>query len=109
MEKEKDKNGVEGVPDDAHCVMPARIVLKEGPIHHVRNPGKRMPIGRSASCHGPSDSLQSEAGLHSRILRYIDGIIVIDEIVANGAAKDEQRSKKQRGTDRDGAAVKLHG
>jgi hypothetical protein len=44
--------------------------------------------------------------LHWRILGYIDRIIVIDEIVANGAAKDEQRSKKQRGTDRDRAAVK---
>src|SRR5881628_2251993 len=97
------------MPDDAHCVMPARIVLKERPIHHVRNPGKGMPISRSASRHGPSDSVQGEAGLHSRILRYIDGIIVIDEIVAEGAARDEQGSKKERGTDRDCAAVKLHG
>jgi len=31
------------------------------------------------------------------------------ELVPDSAAKDEQRSKKQRGTDRDGAAVKLHG
>ena len=30
-------------------------------------------------------------------------------LVPDSAAKDEQRSKKQRATDRDGAAVKLHG
>jgi hypothetical protein len=47
--------------------------------------------------------------LHPRIFGYINGIIVIDEIVPDRATKDEQRSKKQRGTDRDGAAVKLHG
>jgi hypothetical protein len=49
------------------------------------------------------------AGLHRRIFGYINGIIIIDEIVPDSAAKDEQRSKKQRGTDRDGAVVKLHG
>ena len=68
-----------------------------------------MPISRSASRQRPSDSLQRQAGLYRRILRYIDGIIVIDEIVANSAAEDEQRSKKQRGTDRDRAGIPVLG
>ena len=42
------------------------------------------------------------------ILCDINGIIVIDKIVANGAVKNEQRSEEQCGADRDGAPVKLH-
>src|SRR4030095_14346679 len=108
-EKEKDKNGVERMPDDANRMMPARVVLKQRPIHHVRKPRDWMPVSRGAGRESPSDSLHRQARLHVRILRYIDRIIVIYEIVANGPAKDEQCSKKQCGTDRDRAAVKLHG
>ena len=56
----------------------------------------------------PSNSSRQQAGLHMWILCNVNRIIVINEIVANGAAENEQRPEKQCGADRDGATVKIH-
>ena len=68
-----------------------------------------MPVGGMDMGKGPLDPLEAETATDDLILVNVIGVIVIDEIVANSAAEDEQRSKKQRGTDRNCAAVELHG
>jgi hypothetical protein len=40
--------------------------------------------------------------------RDANGIIVINKIVANGAAENEQRPQKQSGVNRDRATVQVH-
>jgi len=67
-----------------------------------------MPVRRSTGRQRPSNSSQRETGLHMWILCDVNGIIVINKIVANGAAENEERPQKQCSADRDRATVQVH-
>ena len=53
---EKDENGIERMEADAYRMMSVRVVFKQRPIHHVRNPGERMPVRRRAGRQRPPNS-----------------------------------------------------
>ena len=92
--------------DDSKRAKDPRLPQSVGPT----NPGNRLILKDwpAASSHALSRDCVARSDCRARVAPLLDEIIVIDEIVANGATENEQRPQKQCSADRDGAAVKVH-
>jgi len=63
----------------------ACIQAEELAVHHVGDPGDRVPVGlaiRDYRIEGPQEILGSKTILHMGIVKYIDIIVEMDELMA---------------------------
>ena len=67
-------------------------------IQNVRKPGNRMPVGVFKGCKAPCDGLPCEALFNGFILVYVNGIVVVYEVIPEGPAvgKDNGQYKESR-------------
>src|SRR5215467_12626509 len=72
-------------------VMTAWIQTIKVTIHHVGNPGQRVPVAVVAGAKGPLDTLGTYPGLHVEIAGDVFGIVEIDKLVMSDRPVTEQR------------------
>src|SRR5438445_7315989 len=80
-------------------------------IHHMRNPGERMPVGSVRVRECPNHAFQSHPVLYHFVLRHIFGIVEIDEVETRDAPINGYSSKRQRETNQSAllfAVAKIH-
>jgi hypothetical protein len=65
-------------------VMPASVHPEALDVGHMGKPGDWVPVGPAISiqpAESPRDAFPGQTRFHRRIVRYIDIVIIIDEIV----------------------------
>ena len=62
-------------------MVPPRIETKELVVHHMGEPGERMPISGLGGCKGPNYGLAGESRLHVGIVGDVDIIVIVDKLM----------------------------
>src|SRR5436190_2272291 len=73
---------------DVRHMMSPRLETVKLTIQHVRNGGKRMPVGRMHMSEGPSNPLQGETVRDPWIFENVIKVVQVDEVVPKGLAED---------------------
>lgn len=98
-QKQEEKNRIGYVEQQVRKMVAPSFQSKYLHIHHMRNPGQRVPIGRIASCKGPPDRLYGQSILNPRVLGDILGVIEVVKLVALNRPIKEDRDKAQQEAD----------
>ena len=87
---------------DIRPMMPPRLESVELTIQHVRQEGEGMPVIDRNSAEGPLNSISGQARGDPRILVNVIIVVVVDEVMPQGLAKDDpddQREEKRDDSD----------
>ena len=57
------------------------IQTKQSVVHHVGEPGERMPISGPSCSKGPTSSFARQSRLHVRVVGDVDIIVVVDKLM----------------------------
>ena len=68
-------------------------------IHHVRNPGERMPVAGMDMSERPHDSIPTEPVIYSRILEDVIAVVEIYEFVAERLSEDQPDKRSENADD----------
>src|ERR1043165_3588575 len=79
--------------------MPARTGSVKLPVEQVRQPSERLPKASLRSRERPANALPGQALLYVRGGADIDGIVIIDELIANGGRIDPNHEHQQQRRD----------
>ena len=88
-----------GASAGAQTVVPAGLQPVDLNVQHVGKPRQRVPVARVHAHERPADPLQREPGHDRRIAGDIVWIVVVQEAVVDGAAKQQHRTDKKNDTD----------
>ncbi len=80
--------------DVAEVMSPGRQPVKLA-IQHVGEPSERVPVAGMAAGEGPSDALDGQAAGDWQIPAHVVFVIVVDEVVAERLAEDENHRQQQ--------------
>src|SRR5882724_2123936 len=88
-EDKKEQRRGQGMNEDVGEMMAGWIEAVELRIHHVRNPGERMPVAGMDMAERPPDSIPTEPAIDPRVFEDVIAVVEIDEVVAERLSEDE--------------------
>jgi hypothetical protein len=88
-ENKKEQQDRAGMEKDTRKMVAAGIEAEELKIQHVRERGKRMPVSRVGLSEGQADAIERKARGHDRTFINVILIVISDELVPKGLAKDQ--------------------
>jgi len=91
----EEQEGRENVKHKTAYVVPRRVETVQFTIHHVGDPGQRVPVARMGGRENLRESPQSDPGSHHRVLKDILVIVKSDEFMLADLEVDCQGSPAQ--------------
>ena len=84
-------------------MVPGRVQTIELAVHHMRDPGQRMPVAGVAALEGPEQAGPGQPGFDVGIIADVVGVIEVNELVASDRPiSDPGRQDEQGANDEDG-------
>ena len=101
LKQKKKQDGVRGMQEHVHQMMRARSHAEQLAIEHVRHRREWMPVVGMNVGERPDHVLPIEPGLNPRIVAYVNGVVVIHEVVPERLPENHKRDRDQREANRD--------
>lgn len=102
MQKYEKDQGIADVKAQVHEMDCAGFVAEQAGIDHVRNPGQRVPIAFiSYAREGPDHGIPRQSGDDMRVLEYLSGIVVINEVGRADAPKRDKGQERESRADQE--------
>ena len=99
VEDEEKQDGVGRVNENARQMVAAGLRSPELDIQHVGKPGDRMPVADMKLFKSPHHTVWRKTTKDMRILRDVEVVVVVHEIVMTHGGVDRDRPEDERKTD----------